>query len=67
LEILRQISGSEVAVIAILITSPKINGVSPALIVCAQVKLSETFSQIKPKAKTITLPKINAGKDVLNF
>jgi hypothetical protein len=67
LEILRQISGSEVAVIAILITSPKINGVSPALIVCAQVKLSETFSQIKPKVKTITLPKINAGNEVLNF
>ena len=43
------------------------NGVSPALIVCAQVKFSETFSQIKPKVKTITLPKINAGNEVLNF
>jgi hypothetical protein len=64
---LRQISGSEVAVIAILITSPKMNGVRPALIVCAQVNSSDECNQVKPNAKIIALPRINAGKEVLNF
>jgi hypothetical protein len=36
-EILFQIKGSDVAVIAILSASPKINGVSPAAIVCDHV------------------------------
>jgi hypothetical protein len=64
---LRQIKGSDVAVIAILITSPKINGVSPALIVCVQVNSSDECNQVKPNAKTIALPRISAGNEVLNF
>jgi len=65
--ILRQISGNEVAVIAIFKSSPKINGVKPALIVFAQESSSEYFNQVNPKVKMITLPKVKAGKDVLNF
>jgi hypothetical protein len=66
-EILRQISGREVAVIAIFKSSPKIKGVRPALIVAAQESSSEVFNQINPKAKTIALPKVSAGNEVLNF
>jgi hypothetical protein len=66
-EILRQISGREVAVIAIFKSSPKINGVRPALMVAAQERSSEVFNQINPNAKTMALPKVNAGNEVLNF
>jgi hypothetical protein len=64
---LRQISGREVAVIAIFKSSPKINGVRPALMVAAQERSSDVFNQINPNAKTITLPKVSAGNEVLNF
>jgi hypothetical protein len=65
--ILRQISGKEVAVIAILRNSPKINGVSPALIVADQDRPREVFSHTNPEAKIMALPKVSAGNEVLNF
>ena len=53
--------------IAIFKSSPKINGVRPALIVADQERSSEVFNQINPKVKTMALPKVSAGNEVLNF
>jgi hypothetical protein len=66
-EILRHTSGRDVAVIAILSASPRINGVKPALIVADHDISREAWSQVRPNAKMTRSPSRSAGNEVLNF
>jgi hypothetical protein len=66
-EILRQIRGSDVAVIAILRSSPKINGVRPAANVADQESSSDKCNHVSPKTKMVASPSKSAGNEVLNF